>query len=78
MKQDTYKHDHGKVENIYIVYKIFKNFNLSNYPTLENGLFGAVSLTKNADTDQYKYYVHGTVFDRHGFFHTLVMELVEM
>ena len=27
------------------------NYNISSYPTLENCLFGAVSLTKNADID---------------------------
>ena len=34
---------------VYIVYEISKNINISNYPTLENCLFGAVSLTKNAE-----------------------------
>ena len=31
-------------------------------------MFGAVSLTKNADTDQYKYSGYGTGFDRKGEF----------
>ena len=38
-----------------IVYEIIKNFNISSYPTLENCLFGAVSLTKHIDDDEYKY-----------------------
>ena len=39
--------------------------NISNYPTLPNYLFGAVSLTKNADIDKYKYPEYRIVFDRH-------------
>ena len=31
-------------------------------------MFGAVSLTKNADIDQYKYFGYGIGFDRHGEF----------
>ena len=50
--------------HIYIVYKISKNYNISSYPTFENCLFGAVSLTKNADIDQYKYSGYGIGFDR--------------
>ena len=67
-KQDKIAHDHGKVKNIYIVYEISKNFNISSYATLENCLFGAVSVTKNADIDKYKYFGCGIVFDTHGFF----------
>ena len=33
-------------------------------PTLKNCLFGAVTLTKNADIDQYSYSVYGIGFDR--------------
>ena len=32
-----------------------KNYPISSYSILENCLFGAVSLTKNADIDKYKY-----------------------
>ena len=51
LKQDKITYTHDKIVNIYIVYEISKNVNISNYPTLENCLFGAVSLTKNVDTD---------------------------
>ena len=78
LKQDKITYNHGKIVNIYTVYEINKTFNISSYPTLENCLFRAVSLTKNADIDKYKYSGYGIGFDRHGFFHTLVMELVEM
>ena len=60
--------NHGKVVNIYFVYEISKSINISDYPTLENCLFGAVSLTKNADSDRYKYSGYGIGFDRHGSF----------
>ena len=53
---------------IYIVDEISKNYSISSYPTLENCLFGAVSLTKNADIDKYKYSGYGIGFDRHGEF----------
>ena len=45
-----------------------KNFNISSYPTIQNYLFRAVILTKNADIDKYKYSGYGIVFDRHGFY----------
>ena len=67
LKQDKATYSHVKIANIYVVYEISKNYNISSYPTLENCLFGAVSLTKHADIDQYKYY-----------FHLVVMDLVEM
>ena len=68
LKQDKITFNHGNVVNIYIVYEINKSINISNYPTLENCLFGAVRLTKNADIDKYKYSVNGIGFDRKEFF----------
>ena len=52
MKQDSVTFNHGKVVNIYIAYEISKNINISDYPALENCLFRAVSLIKNADIDR--------------------------
>ena len=66
LKQDKVTYNHGKIVNIYIVYEISQYYSISSYPTLENCLFGAVSLTKNADIDQYKYSGYGIGFDRHG------------
>ena len=68
LKQDKISFDHGKVVNIYVVYEINKNFNISSYPTLENYLFGAVELTKNPSIYQYKYSGYSIGFDRKGFF----------
>ena len=57
-------YDHGKIVIIYIIYEIGKNYAVSAYPTLENCLFSAVSLAKNADIDKYKYSGYGIGFDR--------------
>ena len=56
--------------NIYIAYEIDKSVNISNYPTLEKFLFGAVKLTKHVDIDLYKYSDYGIGFNRKGFFST--------
>ena len=55
LKQDKVTYNHGQIVNICIVCEISKNYSISTYPTLENCLFEAISLTKNADIDQYKY-----------------------
>ena len=68
LKQDPGSFFHGGIVNVYIVYEISKNINISDYPTLENCLFGAVKLTKNADIDKYGYSGYGIGFDRHGSF----------
>ena len=62
---DKVTFNHGKVVNIYIDYEISTNVNINDYLTLENFLFGAVTLTKNADIDKYKYSGYGVGFDRH-------------
>ena len=68
LKQDKVTYNHGKTINIYIVYEISKNYNISSYPTLENCLSGATSLTKHADIDQNKYSGDGIGFDKKGKF----------
>ena len=42
-----------------------KSINISDYPTLENCLFGAVRLTKNADIDKYGHSGYEIGVDRH-------------
>ena len=66
LKQYKATYNHGTTVNIYIVYEISKNYNISSYPISENCLFGAVSLTKHVDTDQKKYSGYGIGFDRKG------------
>ena len=68
LKQDSVIFNYGKRANIYIVYGISRGINISNYPTLKNCLFGAVTLTKNADINNFKYSGYGIGFDRHGSF----------
>ena len=68
LKQDKVTFNHGNIVNIYMVYEISKSINISDYLALENCLFGAVSLTKNADIDRYEYSRYGIGFDRHGRF----------
>ena len=68
LRQDKITCDHEKVVNICIVYETNKSINISDYPTPENFLFGAVSSTKNSDIDNYKYSRYGIGFDRYGFF----------
>ena len=68
LRQDKVTYCRGTIVNIYIVYEISKHYGISLYPILENCLFGAVSLTENADIDKYKYSGYGIGFDRHGEF----------
>ena len=68
LKQDKVTFNNEKAVNIYIAYEISKNINISDYPTLENCSFGALTLTKKADIDKYKYSGRGIGFDRHGSF----------
>ena len=51
LKHDKTTYNHGKIVNIYIAFKISKNYDISSYLILKNCLFGAVSLTKNVDNE---------------------------
>ena len=68
LKQGKAIFNHGIKVNIYIVYEISRNFNIISYPALGNCFFGAVSFTKHADIDQYKYSGYGSEFYWHGSF----------
>ena len=68
LKQPKVSYTNGKVVNIYIVYELGASSSHNNDPTLKNCLFGAVTLTKNADIDKYGYSVYGTGFDRRSSF----------
>ena len=59
---------HKKIVNIYNVYEINVHNTNYNYPPLENCLFGAVTLTKNANIDKYGYSGYGIGFDSKGEF----------
>ena len=66
LNQDSVKFNYKKAVNIYTVYEISKSININEYPTLQNCLFGAVSLTKNADIGRCRYSGYGSGFDRYG------------
>ena len=67
-KQPKISYAHGKVVNIYIIYQLCASSSHNNDPTLKNYLFGAVTLTKNADIDKYEYSGYGIGFDRRSSF----------
>ena len=67
LKQDKITYTHGKIVNIYFIYEINKKDNtISSDPTLENYLFGAVTLTKSVNIDKYGYPGYRIGFDRKG------------
>ena len=68
LKQSKTSYNHGKVVNIYIVYELGASSSHINDPTLKNSLFGAVTLTENADIDKCGYCGYGIGFDRRGSF----------
>ena len=57
----------GSIATYYIVYRLSPRTNSSSI-VLENCLFGKIKMTKNADTDKYKYQGHGIAFDLTGTF----------
>ena len=79
LKQDKVTYTHRKIVNIYIVYEINKKDNtIISDPTLENCLFGAVTLTKHANIDKYGYSGYGIGFDRKEVFHFQVVDMTKM
>ena len=55
LKQSSHTLTHKKVVNIYIVYELSASSSHTSDPTIKKFLFGAVTLTKNADIEKYKY-----------------------
>ena len=64
LKQSKISNIHGKVINIYIFYELGASSSHINDPTLKNCVYGAVTLTKNANIDKYGYSRYGIGFDR--------------
>ena len=54
----------GNVINIYIVYKLDPITSKDTTFTTQNALFGAMQITKNADTSKYNYKAYGICFDK--------------
>ena len=68
LKQPNHTFNHEKIKNIYIVYELGASTSYTSDPTTKNCLFGAVTLTKNADIEKYKYSGYGIGFDRRSSF----------
>ena len=64
LKQPKFTFTQIKVVNIYIFYELGVSSSNVNDPTIKKYLFGAVTLTKNADIEKYKYPGYGIGFDR--------------
>ena len=57
-------YDYGHRVNFYIVYDLGTSSSNDSDPTLKNCLFGAATLTKNADLEKYEYSGCAIGFDR--------------
>ena len=68
LKQPKFTYTHKTIVNIYIVYELGASTTNDNDPTLKNCLFGAVTLTKNADIVKYGYSGYGIGFYRRSSF----------
>ena len=77
LKEPKFTFTHKKVGNIYIVYELGASSSNVTDPTIKNCLFGAVTLSKNADIEKYKYSGYGIGFDRRTS-HFLAVGLVKM
>ena len=64
LKQLDHIYAYKKVVNIYIVYELGASSSNFSDATIKNCLFGAVTLTKNADIEKYKYSGYDIGFDR--------------
>ena len=63
MKQNKLGYAHGKIVNLYIVYKL-KNTRIDSPDfTVQNRLLGAIKITKNTNASHYKYDGYGICFD---------------
>ena len=68
LQQSKISYTHSTIVNIYVLYELGASSSHNNDPTLKNCLFGAATLTKNADIDKYKYSGYGNGFDRRSSF----------
>ena len=67
-QQNKLTHSYGHRVNIYIVYDHGASGSNDNDPILKNCIFGAVTLTKNADIKKYGHSGFGIGFDRRSSF----------
>ena len=62
-QSNSLTYDKGRIVNIYIVCELGASSSSDSDPTLKNCLSGAVTLTKNADIEKYKYSGFAIGFD---------------
>ena len=68
LKQSSHIITRKKVVNIYTVYELAASSSHDSDPTIKDFLFGAFTLTKNADIEKNKYSGYGIGFDRRSSF----------
>ena len=78
LRKPNFRFTHKKVVNIYIVYELGASSSHINHPTIKNGLFGAVTLTKNADIDKYRFSCYGIGLIEDQAFHSQMVDLAKM
>ena len=78
LKQPKISYTHRKVVNTFIVFELEASRSNDSDPTLKTCLFGAVTLTKNADMEKYEYSGYGIGFDRRESFHFQTADLVKI
>ena len=71
-------YDNGHIVNVYIVYELGASSSRDSDPTLKNCLFGAVTLTKNADIETLGILVLGLDLIEGQAFYFLVVDLVKI
>ena len=78
LKQPKISYNHGKIVNNYIVYELGTPSSHNNDSTLKYCLFGAFTLTKNADIDQYGYLLSSLSFPGGGFGQNVIIFEADM
>ena len=68
LKQPKFTYTHKTIVNIYTFYELGASTSNDNDSTLKNSLFGALTLTKNADIEKYGYSGYGIGFYRRSSF----------
>ena len=68
LRQPKVSYTHGTIVSIYIVYELDASSSDADDHMLKNCLFGAVTLTQNADINKYGYSGYGIGFERKYFF----------
>ena len=71
-------YDYGRKVNVYIVYEFGASNSNNSDPTLKNCLFGAVTLTKNANIENMAILVWVLDLIEGQAFHFLVVDLLKM